>query len=52
MSLNASTGVGSLSGSFIKASGDVKLKFQGDINGGGPLVKLKTGVGDIKAGKI
>lgn len=49
MSLKANTGVGSLTGDFIKVSGDFKFKFSGDINGGGPSVNLKTGVGDVKA---
>lgn len=49
MSLKASTGVGELSGDFIKLTGDFKFKFEGDINGGGPSVILKTGVGDVKA---
>jgi len=49
MSLKADTGVGTLSGSFIKLNDDSKFHFVGDINGGGPTVKLNTGVGIIKA---
>lgn len=49
MNLKADTGVGILSGSFVKTSDNNKFHFQGDINGGGPEVKLNTGVGNIKA---
>lgn len=48
MTIKATTGVGSLSGRFVKGTNDIKSKFEGDINGGGPMVELKTGVGDIR----
>jgi len=48
-SLEADTGVGVLSGSFIKKNSSEKLHFNGDINGGGPSVKLDTGVGNVDA---
>ncbi len=49
MSLDADTGVGVLSGKFINTTTDDKFHFSGDINGGGPKVKLNTGVGNVKA---
>lgn len=49
MSLEADTGVGVLSGSFIKTEDNNKFHFVGDVNGGGPSVKLNTGVGNVKA---
>lgn len=49
MSLEADTGVGVLSGSFIKTKDNNKFHFVGDVNGGGPSVKLNTGVGNVKA---
>ncbi len=50
MSLDVSTGVGALSGSFIKTKNSKsKFYFVGHINGGGPSVKLNTGVGNIEA---
>ena len=51
MSLEADTGVGVLSGSFIKTEDNNKFYFVGDVNGGGPSVKLNTGVGNVKADK-
>ncbi|WP_027628170.1 hypothetical protein [Ruminiclostridium cellobioparum] len=50
MSLDASTGVGILEGSFISSKDD-KFHFKGDINGGGPSVKLSTGVGNVSVDK-
>ena len=47
MSLDASTGVGVLEGSFADTRPDDKFHFKGDINGGGPSVKLSTGVGNV-----
>ncbi len=47
MSLEASTGVGALSGSFVRTNEDSKFRYKGDINGGGPSVKLSTGVGNV-----
>lgn len=49
MNLKADTGVGILSGSFIENNDKNKFHFQGDINGGGPEVKLNSGVGNVKA---
>jgi len=51
MSLEANTGIGVLSGSFIKTNDNEKFSFVGDINGGGPSIKLSTGVGNVKADK-
>ncbi|OPX42224.1 hypothetical protein CLHUN_38740 [Ruminiclostridium hungatei] len=51
MTLEASTGVGILSGSFVKTNEDSKFRFKGDINGGGPTVKLSTGVGNVVVDK-
>lgn len=51
MSLEAKSGIGILSGSFIDTSDDSKFSFKGDINGGGPSVNLRTGVGNIDADK-
>jgi hypothetical protein len=51
MSLDANTGIGNLSGSFIMKNDDEKFHFVGDINGGGPNVKLSTGVGNIRVDK-
>lgn len=50
MSLEVDTGVGNLSGSFIHKDDNNKSHYKGDINGGGPSVKLNTGVGNISAG--
>ena len=50
MHLDAETGVGNMSGSFIKTDSKIKTHFTGDVNGGGPDVKLNTGVGNVKAG--
>ncbi len=50
MSLDASTGVGILEGGFIDRKED-KTHFKGDINGGGPSVKLSTGVGNVRVDK-
>ncbi len=47
MSLDASTGVGVLEGSFVDTRPDDKFHFKGDINGGGPSVKLSSGVGNV-----
>jgi hypothetical protein len=47
MFLEAHTGFGLLSGSFIKKNDNIKLSFEGDINGGGPKVKLNSGVGNV-----
>ncbi|HEY5583563.1 MAG TPA: hypothetical protein VIK78_03625 [Ruminiclostridium sp.] len=49
MSLKADTGIGTLSGSFIISNDNNKFHFVGDVNGGGPDVKLSTGVGIVKA---
>ncbi len=49
LSLEADVGVGILSGSFIQRNDNSKTHFKGDINGGGPSVKLNTGVGNITA---
>lgn len=49
MYIDAGTGLGHLSGYFIKSERGSKTHFQGDINGGGPEVKLNTGVGNIDA---
>lgn len=49
MSLDAGTGVGVLNGSFVKTDDSNKFHFKGDINGGGPSVKLNTGVGNVRA---
>lgn len=51
MSLDASTGVGILEGSFIRTNSKDKFHFTGDINGGGPSVKLSTGVGNVRIDK-
>lgn len=51
MSIEADTGIGILSGSFIKSKSHEKFNFKGDINGGGPTVKLDTGVGNVKVDK-
>jgi hypothetical protein len=51
MSLDADTGIGVLSGEFINTTNDEKFHFEGDINGGGPGVKLNTGAGNVKADK-
>ncbi len=51
MSLKANSGIGVLSGSFIKKDSNIKLSFDGDINGGGPKVELSSGVGNIHANK-
>lgn len=48
-SLDVHTGIGNLSGSFIEERSDDKFNFKGDINGGGPVVKLNTGVGNVDA---
>ncbi|QNU68162.1 hypothetical protein EHE19_006975 [Ruminiclostridium herbifermentans] len=48
MSLKANTGIGVLSGSFIKKNSNIKLSFDEDINGGGPKVELKSGVGNVE----
>lgn len=48
-SLEAHTGVGDLSGSFIENNSNKKFNYSGDINGGGPAVKLDTGVGNVSA---
>ncbi len=47
MTLDVDTGVGNLSGSFIKTNSDNKTHFKGDVNGGGPSVELSTGVGNV-----
>lgn len=49
LSLEADVGVGILSGSFIPRDNKSKTHFKGAINGGGPSVKLDTGVGNISA---
>ncbi|MHB8063284.1 MAG: DUF4097 family beta strand repeat-containing protein [Ruminiclostridium sp.] len=49
MSLEADTGIGLLSGSFVKSKDNNKFHFEGDINGGGPAVKLNSGVGNVNA---
>jgi len=49
MLLKADTGIGILSGSFVKSKENNKFHFAGDVNGGGPTVKLNTGVGNVKA---
>ncbi|ACL75750.1 DUF4097 family beta strand repeat-containing protein [Ruminiclostridium cellulolyticum] len=51
MSLNAETGLGHLSGFFISSDDKVKKSFNEDINGGGPEVKLTTGVGNTEVDK-
>lgn len=51
MSIEADTGIGNLSGSFIKTDNHKKSHYVEDVNGGGPNVKLSTGVGNIKADK-
>ncbi len=51
MSLEAHTGIGLLSGSFIKKNDNNKFSFEGDINGGGPRVKLNSGVGNVSVDK-
>jgi hypothetical protein len=50
MSLEADTGIGNLSGYFIEDNHD-KFHFEDDINGGGPDVKLDTGVGNVEVDK-
>lgn|GEM_PF-2214028 len=47
MTLDVDTGVGVLYGSFIENNSDNKTQFKGKVNGGGPSVKLSTGVGNI-----
>lgn len=47
MSLEANTGVGMLSGDFINKNSDNRFSFKGDINGGGPKVKISSGVGNV-----
>ncbi|HEX2927505.1 MAG TPA: hypothetical protein VHP38_14815 [Ruminiclostridium sp.] len=49
MNLDAETGIGHLSGYFVKSENGNKTHFTGGINGGGPEVKLNTGVGNVKA---
>lgn len=51
MSLEAHTGIGILSGSFINKNDNNKFSFEGDINGGGPKVKLSSGVGNVSVDK-
>lgn len=51
MSLKANSGIGVLTGSFIKKDSNIKLSFDGDINGGGPKVELSSGVGNIDVDK-
>lgn len=47
ISLQAHTGVGRLSGSFIQKDENNKHTFEGDINGGGPIVNINSGVGNV-----
>jgi hypothetical protein len=52
--VNAETGVGSASTDFpLKIEGSfMKKSFAGDVNGGGPALKMRAGVGNVALRKI